>query len=49
MVVTSYQSSEGKPATAKQLDYLRRLGCRQTPKDRQEASQLIVTYKEVTR
>lgn len=38
-----------KPASDKQLSYLRRLGCREIPANRYEASRLITTYKEATR
>jgi hypothetical protein len=38
-----------KPASERQLTYLRRLGCREIPANRYEASVLISTYKEATR
>ncbi|MBC8138257.1 MAG: hypothetical protein H8F28_20450 [Fibrella sp.] len=38
-----------KPSSAKQLSYLRRLGCREVPANRYQASVLITTYKENSR
>lgn len=38
-----------KPASARQISYLHRLGCRETPANRYEASRLIGAYKERAR